>query len=60
MVGTLIVALNASFFSFLKRRRGLPFSAATLPAYWAFLLVCGAGFALGLLRHLGRRILPRL
>ena len=60
VAGTLIVALNASFFSFLRRRRGLPFSAATLPAYWAFLLVCGAGFALGLLRHLGRRILPKL
>ena len=60
VAGILIVGLNASFFSFLKRRRGLPFSAATLPAHWAFLLVCGAGFALGLLRHLGRRILPRL
>ena len=60
VAGTLIVALNASFFSFLRRRRGLPFSAATLPAYWAFLLVCGAGFALGLLRHLARRILPKL
>jgi GT2 family glycosyltransferase len=57
--GILIVALNASFFLFLGRRRGLPFSAAALPAHWAFLLVCGAGFALGLLRHLGRRILPK-
>jgi hypothetical protein len=52
-----IVALNASFFSFPGRRRGLPFAAAALPAYWAFLLVCGAGLALGLLRHLGRPIL---
>jgi hypothetical protein len=55
-----IVALNASFFSFLVRCRGLPFATAALPAYWAFLLVCGAGFALGLLRHLGRPILAKL
>jgi GT2 family glycosyltransferase len=60
VAGALIVALNASFFSFLGRRRGLPFAAAALPAHWAFLLVCGAGFALGLLRHLGRPILAKL
>jgi GT2 family glycosyltransferase len=59
VAGILIVALNAPFFSLLKRRRGLPFTAAALPVHWVFLLVCGAGLALGLLRHLVRPILPK-
>jgi hypothetical protein len=59
VAGTLIAALNAPFFTFLGRRRGPLFAAAALPAHWVFLLVCGAGLALGLLRHLGRHILAK-
>jgi glycosyltransferase involved in cell wall biosynthesis len=51
----LLVGLNAGLFRFFWRRRGGVFAAGTVPLYWAYLLVCGLGFALGLGRHaLGR------
>jgi glycosyltransferase involved in cell wall biosynthesis len=51
-----IVAVNAALFRLFLRRRGPGFAAATVPLYWLYLLVCGAGFAIGLLRHyLGAR-----
>jgi glycosyltransferase involved in cell wall biosynthesis len=51
-----IVAVNAALFGFFLRRRGPGFAAATLPLFWLYLLVCGAGFAIGLVRHhLGAR-----
>jgi GT2 family glycosyltransferase len=51
-----ILALNRSFFALLVRRRGRVFAAAAIPAYWIYLVVCGLGFAIGLLRHLSRRL----
>jgi hypothetical protein len=48
----LIVALNAGFFRFLLKRRGLLFAAAAIPMYWLYLVECGLGFALGVARHL--------
>jgi GT2 family glycosyltransferase len=51
----LLVVLNAGFFGFLLRRRGFLFTVAAIPAYWLYLLTCGFGFALGLLRHHLRR-----
>jgi hypothetical protein len=51
----LLVALNASLFRFFVRRRGALFAVGAIPLYLVYLLVCGLGFALGLLRHfLGR------
>jgi cellulose synthase/poly-beta-1,6-N-acetylglucosamine synthase-like glycosyltransferase len=50
-----VVALNAGLFRFFRRRRGVLFAVGAVPLYWVFLLICGFGFALGLLRHLLRR-----
>jgi glycosyltransferase involved in cell wall biosynthesis len=49
-----VVALNAGFFRFLARERGVRFAVRAVPLYWLYLTVCGAGFALGLTRHLVR------
>ena len=52
----LVVALNAGLFRFFLHRRGPWFALRTIPVYWVYLLICGFGFGLGLLRHLlGRR-----
>jgi GT2 family glycosyltransferase len=51
----LIVAVNADLFRFFLRERGARFTAGVVPVYWLYLLTCGAGFALGLVRHLFRR-----
>jgi hypothetical protein len=50
-----VLALNAGLFRFFRRRRGALFALGTIPLYWAFLLIGGSGFALGLVRHLLRR-----
>jgi len=47
----LLIALNAGLFQFFLRVRGLGFAARMLPFYWIYLLICGIGFAVGLLRH---------
>jgi GT2 family glycosyltransferase len=49
-----MVALNAGLFVFFRRRRGVLFALGAIPLYWVFLLTAGAGFVLGLLRHLSR------
>ncbi|MDY7094241.1 MAG: glycosyltransferase family A protein [Acidobacteriota bacterium] len=48
----LMVALNAPVFRFYRRVRGWLFAAGVVPLYWIYLLICGLGFGLGLLRHL--------
>jgi hypothetical protein len=47
-----LAVLNAGFFRFLLHRRGVVFTLAAVPLYWLYLVVCGLGFGLGLLRHL--------
>jgi hypothetical protein len=42
-----VVALNGGFFRFLAGRRGVVFAAQAVPLYWMYLLVCGAGFGIG-------------
>lgn len=49
-----VVALNAGFFRFLARERGIRFAVRAVPLYWLYLTLCGAGAALGLARHLVR------
>ncbi len=52
----LVVVLNRAFFRFLLRQRGGPFAMGSVPLYWMYLLVCGLGFGVALVRHLaGRR-----
>jgi GT2 family glycosyltransferase len=51
-----ILLLNRDFFALLSRRRGVWFAVAAIPAYWIYLVVCGLGFAIGLLSHIVRRI----
>jgi glycosyltransferase involved in cell wall biosynthesis len=53
----LLVALNAALFRFFSRRGGVFFAVGTAPLYWVYLLICGLGFAIGVVRHLvrGRR-----
>lgn len=51
----LVVAVNGSLFRFFRRRHGAFFMVRTIPFYWIYLLICGTGFSLGLLRHLLRR-----
>ncbi len=48
----LLVALNAGLFRFFLRRRGALFALGAVPMYWVYLLICGLGFALGLIGHL--------
>lgn len=52
----LALVLNARLFGFFRRRRGALFALRAMPVYWAYLLICGLGFGLGVVRHLlGRR-----
>ena len=52
----LVVVLNGGFFGFLRRQRGVRFAIGAVSLYWMYLLVCGLGFGLGLVRYLaGRR-----
>lgn len=46
-----ILGLNAALFRFFRRVRGVAFSLGTIPLYWVYLLICGAGFAIGWLRY---------
>jgi GT2 family glycosyltransferase len=48
----LAVALNAGLFRFFRSRRGILFALSAAPFYWVYLLICGLGFGLGLIRHL--------
>jgi GT2 family glycosyltransferase len=48
----LLVALNARLFGFFVRKRGAWFAVRAVPLYWVYLVICGLGFALGMLRHL--------
>jgi glycosyltransferase involved in cell wall biosynthesis len=48
----LLVVVNAQLFRFLFKQRGALFAARAAPLYWLYLLVCGLGFALGVVRHL--------
>jgi glycosyltransferase involved in cell wall biosynthesis len=50
-----VVVLNGAFFRFLARQRGVAFAIGAVPLYWMYLLVCGLGFGLGLIRHLTAR-----
>ena len=47
--------LNFGLFRFFLRRRGVLFALSAIPLYWAYLIICGLGFALGFLRHLFAR-----
>ena len=53
----LVVMLNGALFCFFERQRGIAFAIGSVSLYWMYLLVCGLGFGLGLVRHLaaGRR-----
>ncbi len=52
----LLGILNAGLFGFFLRRRGILFTLGAIPMYWVYLVICGLGFALGLVRHqFGRR-----
>ena len=52
----LMVGLNAPLFRFFRRQRGTAFAISAVPLYWVFLLVCGLGFAVGVVRFLlGRK-----
>jgi glycosyltransferase involved in cell wall biosynthesis len=48
----LLVVLNAQLFRFFLKQRGAIFAARAVPLYWLYLLICGLGFALGVVRHL--------
>lgn len=52
---SVVVGLNAGFFRFLAGQRGLLFAARAVPLHWMYLLVCGAGFGIGVAKHWVRR-----
>ena len=53
----LMVVLNRGIFRFFARRRGPLFALGSIPLYWVYLVICGLGFGVGLLRHLfGRKV----
>jgi GT2 family glycosyltransferase len=47
----LLGILNVDLFRFFLRRRGVLFMLGGIPLYWAYLVICGLGFALGLLHY---------
>ena len=55
----LVAGLNGALLRFFLRQRGPLFTLGVLPLYWVYLLICGLGFAIGLLRHLLRRLRRR-
>jgi GT2 family glycosyltransferase len=48
----LVVVVNAQLFRFFLHERGVLFALGTIPVYWVYLLTCGVGSGLGLLRFL--------
>ncbi len=46
-----VLAFNRDLYGFFRRRRGPAFALAALPWHWLYLLTCGAGFAIGWLKH---------
>ncbi len=50
-----VVGLNAKFFRFLGKKRGRLFALRAVPFYWAYLVTCGLGFALGAGSWVARR-----
>ena len=46
-----LLVLNRDLYRFFRGRRGTAFALAALPWHWLYLLTCGAGFAIGWLRH---------
>lgn len=55
MAMILVVVLNARLFRLFLDQRGALFVARAIPLYWLYLLICGIGFAIGLVRHLVKR-----
>ena len=54
-LAVVLIVLNAAFYGFLTRERGLLFLLGALPWHWIYLLVCGLGYAIGWTSHqLGR------
>jgi GT2 family glycosyltransferase len=51
LAAILTIALNADLLGFYLRRRGPLFALATVPMYWLYLVICGLGFGIGLVRH---------
>jgi hypothetical protein len=62
IVGTvtalLLLALNVGLVRFFLGRRGALFTLGVLPMHWLYLLICGIGAGLGLVRYLVDRGRP--
>ena len=54
--GLSFLALNHSFYRFLRRERGTHFSVRAVFWHWVYYLCCGTGAALGLLLHVLSRV----
>jgi hypothetical protein len=53
-----LVVMNSDLYRFYARTRGPVFSLAAIFWHWVYLLVCAAGFKLGVIRFLVGRVLP--
>jgi GT2 family glycosyltransferase len=51
----LLFALNVHLYRFYARRRGVAFAFGSVFWHWIYLLVCGLGFAVGVVRHVAGR-----
>lgn len=49
-----MLVLNADLYRFYARKRGVTFAFGSVFWHWLYLLLCGLGFVLGLVRHVAR------
>jgi GT2 family glycosyltransferase len=54
VAGVALYMWNADLYRFFLRQRGVVFAGGAIFWHWIYLLVCGLGFVIGLLRHLAR------
>ncbi|NNE44816.1 MAG: glycosyltransferase family 2 protein [Gemmatimonadetes bacterium] len=53
--GTLLLLLNADFYGFFLKKKGLFFTIASVPLHWFYFLYCAVAYVLGHWKHLTRK-----
>ena len=53
--GVLLLILNADFYGFFLKKKGLLFTIASVPLHWFYFLYCAVAYVLGHWKHLTRR-----
>lgn len=53
--GVLLLILNADFYGFFLKKKGLLFTIASVPLHWLYFLYCAVAYVLGHWKHMARR-----